>query len=265
MATLEENELKIQRLASTLDLFVNGQADESVAISNGRTVGTLASIDKRAFKTKYVQKIFDYSKLADAELDASGGVLIDVGNLVRVFGEVDVAKNRYYQVQDDKSLLQIDYTDIYDLKNTLPFPYNNKMVRQNLTQMQDPVIGSVLTYTVEPSSVKSYNIFLSGKVKVSSHKVGSEGMTSADFNMLISLKNSAAILNYNTSNLITLSPNGNTYPTTAPALTVFVDNDISPGNNTLLIRPTWVQSVFNANDPVMVEWFIDNIDKTPFY
>lgn len=265
MATLEENELKIQRLASTLDLFVNGSADESVAITNGRTVGTLASIDKRAFKTKYVQKIFDYSKLADAQLDASGEVLIGVGNLVRVFGETDVAKNRYYQVQEDKTLLQIDYTDIYDLKNTLSFPYNNKIVRQNLPQMQDPVTGRILSYTVEPSSAKSYNIFLSGKVRVVSHKAGAEGMSSANFNMMISLKNSVAIMTYKSYNVMALSPNGSTFPTSVPELIAFVDNDLSPGNNTLLIKPTWIQFAFSQNDPVMIEWFIDNIDKTPFY
>lgn len=258
------DELKLQRLVATIDLFVNGEAGTRVAIDNGRTVGTLAEIDKRAYKTKYVQKVFDYELLSQASLDAAGGVLIGVGNVVRVFGETDTALNRLYQVQEDKSLLQIDYTDIYDLKNAIPYPYNNKLVRQNLAQLRDPVTGHILTYTVEWSDVKAYNIFLTGRVKVSSHVAEAEGSSMFDFRMLVSIKDNTLTFNYDTVNPITLAPAGSNFPTAAPELTAVLGE---PGDsyNIIKIKPVWDQLVIVENDPVMIEWFIENIDKTPFY
>lgn len=263
MTTQVELEQKVQELTDLLDQFVNGQAGQTVAISGGRTIGTLATIDQNAYKTKYVQKIFDYKFLADAQSDATANIL-DQDNVVRVFGETDIAKNRLYQIQADKSLLPIDYTDVYNLREPLPYPYNAKVVRQNLAQMADAA-NRLLTITVEPSSVKTYNLFLTGKIKVVSHKTGSEGMSGADFRMLVSMEGNVIIQTFGLDNAMNLSASGMTYPVTYPALTAVLDTSLSPGNNTILIKPSWTQTTFANNDPVMIEWLIDSFDKTPYY
>lgn len=263
MATQAELEQKVQDLVGLLDQFVNGQKGQTVAISGGRTVGTLATIDDKAYKTKYVQKIIDYKLLSEAQLDATANIL-DEGNVVRVFGETDIVKNRLYQVQEDETLLPIDYTDVYNLREPLPYPYNAKIVRQNLAEMS-VADNRLLTITVEPSSNKTYNLFLTGKLKVVSHKAGSEGMSGADFRLLVSLKGQVITQAFSLGNSMSLAASGMTYPVSYPALAAVLDTDLSPGNNTILIKPSWTQTVFVNNDPVMIEWLIDSFDKKPYY
>ncbi len=257
--------LQLQNLVNTVDTFVNGTSEQRVAISSGRTVGTLAGLDKNINSIKYVQKIIDYSKLSDAVLDAAGSVILSVGNVVRVFGETNKTLNRLYQVQTDKTLLQIDYDDIYDLKNTLPYPYNNRLVQQSITQLLNPLSNTIISYSVVPSSIKGFTQFLTGTMKLSSQTVGKEGMIIGKFRIMIWLKGSTlqseVTWDYQDSMVVTGSTmQANVFPNLVASL-----DTTNSGYYILSIKPTFIGTNFSSSDSVMIEWFVEGVNRDSFY
>lgn len=266
---IETLETKLQTLVSAVDTFVNGDVGLRVAISGGRTISTLAGLDRKIKSTKYVQKLVDYKKLVDAETDAAAGIIIVPGNVVRVYADPVVSNNRLYEVQDDLTLTRVDYTDIYDLNSTTNDHQNVRVVKQSFDDLIDPVRNAILTMSVRTSETKVFCQAMKGRMRLVSQVSDNAGVMMAEFYLLVGLYNGQLHVNYQVApgSLVTLPiPNGENpgLDTPPPVLTARL---VTSGSyHQIIIAPDWDDSTgILPGDPVQIEWTLEGFGHDSLY
>lgn len=178
---MTEYELRLMNVVATLEKIINGAENETVSTNNGQ-VPTLAGLVKQTRQFTHVLPVIDYKR--HVELVADGlADLLKVGQIYRVWGDDDKIKNGFYRVEESniKLPLKSDYSDIYDLKQNLPNPWN---------YIDKTVYGSeisttrVCSWVVGKTGTDSFSQSLEGTLHATSTLSGSESMSQIDFKLM---------------------------------------------------------------------------------
>lgn len=109
-STQSELVAQLTQLNAKLELFINGDADTTIATTNGGVIKSIAGIARDLERLRYVQKVVDHRLQSDMLADTD----IDDGMLVRVWGDTTQI-NGLYQKMGELGFVKISYRDLYDL------------------------------------------------------------------------------------------------------------------------------------------------------
>lgn len=114
MTTANDTQLtlvdQLSALCTQLDLFINGDAD-TIVNTNAGQVKSISGIARDLSRFHYVQKVIDHRLHSDMLADDAN---IEVGLLIRVWGDVD-GVNGLYKKLGDLDYAKVSYATIYDL------------------------------------------------------------------------------------------------------------------------------------------------------
>lgn len=254
LTTLE----RLESLVQIIESFVNGPAEQTITINSGQ-LRTLKGIEKLASQSKYLQKVVDYKLKSQADSDAFAGVILKPGMLASVYGEANKFDNGLFEVQEDKTLLRVDYKDIYNLGLPSNGDDTYRFVSLTSNQIQDPAQNIVARYKIAASEARPFINQIEGTFKCYSSKAGFEGATFGRFSLVFYKKGLVLQQSYQPSDINRLAVSVD-YPATQPTLTVEVVSTID--YDEVIVRAAWPD--FLASDPVKVEFFLDGINKNNF-
>lgn len=189
-----------ERLNSKLDKFINGTKEEMVQLDSGM-VKTIAGIESAMQRFKYVQMIIDY-KLYDDMVAAD--LQIEDGMLIRVYGDTDPLKNGIYRKDTTLVYTKINYSEIYDLRDMLPNPWNYAHTTLTPTQF-DSAAFQMLSFISPYSMVNVDDYVIEGSVRIKCDQAGYRGSYNYDFKVHILSGNQTVTNNIVVTNESTLT------------------------------------------------------------
>lgn len=169
-------------LNQKIGLFINGPANQTVQTDAG-PVKTLAGIAADAAALHYVQKIVDYRLWSQAN-SALG--LYDTGTLFRVYGDTETLSGIWEKKDNGgmAALVKVSYSDIYDLRDIIPAPWN--YLTFNFTKTDFDAGSTVIAQRQVQSSANGYTEQFVVEVQLSSTKLATRGVRTRKFNVSIS-------------------------------------------------------------------------------
>lgn len=203
--TISESTIKLANLVAKVDAFVNGGVETVVNTTSG-PLKSLAATVAEIETIQYVAQCRDYNTLSDL-LAGQGDIL--VGQVARVNIDPTTENNGFYQMQELNGLVKIQYSDLYDLNDLLPNPFNDLDIKFDETQtaVELPLVqaripvsanfiqGSTFSARVEYTSdvdgdafyfTQAYDVRVaaraSGEYDKSSNTVGTSSLQLADRN-----------------------------------------------------------------------------------
>ena len=179
MAT--EYELRLIDIVLKLEKLMNGADNETVQTTNGQ-VPTIAGIIKQAKQFKHVLPVIDYKLYSDLQSDALANLLIP-GQLYRVWGDTSPIHNGFFRVDEVDATLTIktDYSDIYDLRQNLPNPWNYIDTTIYGSQI---LTSKVCSWTISKTSVDSFAQSLEGTIHMTDTTPAQEKLTQTTFKLM---------------------------------------------------------------------------------
>ena len=110
----------LTNLNSQLNTFINGQATDTITLSDGRIIKSLSGIVADLNKFRYVQKIVDQRLYSDM---IAADATLEVGLIVRVWGDTSTVNGLYLKqsaaVGNTPAVyVKITYTSLYDRTQT---------------------------------------------------------------------------------------------------------------------------------------------------
>lgn len=170
--------LDFEKLNDKLNKFINGAADEYVQLDSGM-VKTVAGIATAMQRFKYVQQIIDY-KLYDDMIAAD--LMIEDGMLIRVYGDLDTV-NGIYRKDASNTYTKVNYSEIYDLRDQLPNPWN--FTHTSLTPTQFDSTFQMVSFVSPYSMVNVDQYIIEGSIQVKCDQASYRGSHSYDFKVHI--------------------------------------------------------------------------------
>lgn len=169
---------QISILNDKFNRFINGKDDDFILNDKGQVIKSIAGIQKDLKSFKYVQKVMDFQTYSDVIVSDS---LIETEMLCRVWGDIDNGLNGIYRKKSTASYVKISYSDIYDLGNLLPNPWNyinisktpieyNRDIKLFTTKLPN-MVGKSFTRIIEGdlqalTDVQNYRSSYSTKFKI---------------------------------------------------------------------------------------------------
>lgn len=183
-------------LNTKFNRFING--DETVVVpTDSGGIRSIAGTTAELLRFRYVQKVIDHRLYSDMVADSPN---IEVGMLIRVYGDTDAINGLYKKT--DTGFLRVTYSDLYDLGNKLPNPWNYQYIKVNPTDTVDS--KQLLVYTEPLSSTDIFSQILRGNLTYTTTGAGVRGVSSRSFKLLISTGDTnLKTFNYQTSKDIT--------------------------------------------------------------
>lgn len=167
------------KLNAKFNRFING--DESVVVpTDSGGIRSVAGTVAELLRFRYVQKVIDHRLYSDMVADNAN---IEEGMLVRVFGDADQI-NGLYKKTGPASFLRVVYSDLYDLGNKLPNPWNYQMI--TLSKLDTVDAKKLLTFNHPTSSTDIFSEMLRGNITYTTTEPGFKGVSSRSFKLLIS-------------------------------------------------------------------------------
>ena len=189
-----------EKLNSKLDKFINGTKDELVQLDSGM-VKTISGIAESMQRFKYVQQIIDYKLYGDM---VAADLQIEDGMLIRVYGDVDPLKNGIYRKDGSMVYTKINYSEIYDLRDLLPNPWNYTHTSLTPTQF-DSAAFQMLSFISPYSMVNIDDYIIEGSVRIKCDQAGCRGSYNYDFKVHILSGNQSVVNDIIVTNESTLS------------------------------------------------------------
>lgn len=165
------NELKV--LNDKFDKFMNGSETDTVPVEGSDNLKSLSGIVADLKRFKYVQKVIDHRLYQDM-LDDD----IEVGLIVRIWGDSSNV-NGLYKKDSTNVFHKISYSDLYDLRDFLPNPWNYVSISKGPSDYNKPV--DLLSFKVPNSVFQTNPKRLSGNASFSVDGLGKRGSYSFDF------------------------------------------------------------------------------------
>lgn len=134
-------------LNDKLNKFINGSPSETVSIEGGSNIKTISGLASDLKSFKYVQRVINHRLYSDMLADT-----IEDGMLIRVWGNDSL--NGLYK-KDGVSYQKVSYSDLYDLRDYLPNPWNYSQVKKNSTEFNAGL--DILSYKVINSNLYQTN------------------------------------------------------------------------------------------------------------
>ncbi len=258
MTTTAELNEKLESLVQVIDGFVNGDENTVITVTSGQ-FKSLAGIAKQASRSNYMQAVVDYKYKAQAVADAIAGVVIVPGNIARVYGETNWATNGLYEVQDDKSLLRVDYTDINNLNNILQGSAGVRNVIMNPSDIQDSTRSIIYRYQLAKGEARTFGQIITGQIRVFSAKSAAKGLSLFNFSYALMKDPMTLTSNFalTDSHIVAVDVG---YPSTHPTF-VASFNSLTDYDE-IVVKAQWTD--FLSSDPVKIEIYLKGIDKANY-
>lgn len=162
-------------LNGKFDKFMNGDEYATIPFEGGNNIKSLSGIAKDLRSFKYVQKVINHRLYQDMVEDT-----IEEGMLIRVWGDAENINGLYKKtfIGFDKST----YSDLYDLRDFLPNPWNYSNVTKNQSEFDQDL--DLCSFTVPNSAFETNTRRLSGTAVYTMDGVGSRGSISFDFTIV---------------------------------------------------------------------------------
>lgn len=270
---------ELTALNAKFNLFINGDLNDTIATDAG-PVKSLASLQRDITSFKYVQKIIDHKAYADMVAE---NLSIETGMLIRVWGDNDMSKNGVYKKVANAAFTKIIYSDIYDLRDYLPNPWNYRNIKKSADQFANDI--NILTVTLPNMVDKTFDEVIDGDFKGTVDFDGKRGSfytkfkihlagVSDDTRKLITLSDSSVIALDDLTVLaltdgvplvidgITISLQNSEFPDyTMPALSVTSVTTINEHVFTISMAPFKVDGV---NIPARLDMNLYRIDSSKY-
>jgi hypothetical protein len=174
-------------LNNKLSLFLNGSDTQTITTGSG-TVKSLSGIAKDLKSFKYVQRVIDHRLYSD--MISSDSVNIDMGMLVRVWGDTDII-NGMYRKDNQTVYTKIIYSDVYDLKEYMPNPWNYRSISKTAAEFIRDL--DILTLSMPNMVGKTFDEVIQGSIKSTTSDIGVRGSYAAEFKIHIATDNNQAM------------------------------------------------------------------------
>lgn len=185
---------QLSALNTKLYKFINGTSTDSVATDAG-PVKTIAGIVKDLTAFHYVQRVTDF-KLYQQAYDALP--TFEEGMLFRIWGDT-VGINGLYEkqvVNGLAALVKVSYSDLYDLRDIFPPPWNYLNFQFDKTAL-DNGGGSIAERQISFSST-GYTETFRVEIELHSTKAGYRGVNKRVIEFALNTGNSTEIANTQT-------------------------------------------------------------------
>lgn len=166
---------ELTRLNQKFSAFLNGGPDQTVQTESG-FVKTISGIEKALERFNYVQRVIDVP--TKNELDMSWGAYED-GMLFRVFRDLTSTNNGLWQKQFDPeqevfSLVKVTYSDLYDLRDINPAPWN--YLNFSFTKQDFDNLNTTIVQRSIPMSTSGHSETIRIEIEFKSMKKGFRGV-----------------------------------------------------------------------------------------
>lgn len=200
MVTLDE---KYSSLVDELELlndkfnkFIHGNSDELVHTDSGN-IKTLSGTLKDLKSFKYIQRVINHRLYSDMVQD---NLNIEIGMLIRIWGD---SINGLYKKDSNTVFTKVSYSDLYDLRDFLPDPWNYINIKKDESSFNTDV--TLITSKINNSFVDIESKRLHGNVVFDINSPNQRGSYSFDFVVHISTggltEPVANIIKYNVSTI----------------------------------------------------------------
>lgn len=200
LTTYEQLVTEFAKLNASIRKFVNGTKEEIVQTDSG-PIKTLSGLVDSVSKIRYTQKLVEYPTMTSALLAIDSIESTDV---------VKVDALGLYQKDAEGQLQPISYSDIYDLKDVLPDPWNYNQVLLQEDKTNVPV--KICSFNLPTSNVQVQDICLEGSLKYNNSIEGFRGVYYTDFRLSVVTGNQdEKICKFECDNAITTSFDNNIF------------------------------------------------------
>lgn len=176
---------QLSQLNKQLESFVKGDADTTIA-TNGGLIKSIAGISRDLNQFRFVQKVIDHRLYSDMISDDTN---IENGMLVRVWG--NNGSNGIYRKNATLDYSKVSYSDLYDLRDFLPNPWNYAHITKDETEFDQDL--DIMTYTMSAPAVGVLSERFEGSMLVSSSAAGNRGSYSVKFAVHLTVTPTGAV------------------------------------------------------------------------